>query len=103
MSQIHDTPSFFMMKRGSLVIHATSHNIEQFIRNGLLTTLVILQIEFSQEFIGIIRSSLHGNHTGCMLTRLTIQQSSVNHQTTSLRKPQRPALGLFGRATAATS
>ena len=51
---------------GNLVVYATSHNIKQFIVNGLLTTLVVLQVEFAQEFIGIIRSSLHSHHSSSM-------------------------------------
>ena len=70
---------------GNLVVYATSHNIKQFIGNGLLTTLVVLQVEFAQEFIGIIRSGLHGHHSGSMLTRLAIQQRCINHQTKLLR------------------
>lgn len=49
-----------------LVVDTTANNIKQFICNGLLTTLVVLQVEFAQEFIGIIRSSLHSHHSSSM-------------------------------------
>ena len=73
------------MKLEGLVIHATSHNIKQFIGNGLLTTLVVLQVELTKQFVGIIRCGLHGNHAGSMLTRLTIQQGCEEHEMQLLR------------------
>ena len=57
---------FFLLFR-CLVVDRTSDDIKQFARNRLLATLIVLQVKLTQQLIGIIRSCLHGHHTGSML------------------------------------
>ena len=68
------------------LLTGTTSDIKQFVGDSLLTTLVVLQVEFSQELIGIIGGCLHGNHTGCVLRGIVVEQSRVEQQVGILRK-----------------
>ena len=48
------------------IIDGSTDNIKQLTCNSLLTTLVVLQVQFTQQLISIIGSCLHGNHTSSM-------------------------------------
>ena len=63
-----------------LIVDTSSHNVQKFTRNSLLTALVILQIEFAQYFIGIVSRRLHGNHACGMLTCNTVKQCRIEHK-----------------------
>ena len=67
------------------VVDSTANNVEQFVCDGLLTTLVVLQIELAKEFVGIIRSCLHGHHASSMLRGHAVEKSRVEHQVGELR------------------
>ena len=56
-----------------LIINATANNIKQFVRNSLLTSFVILEIELTQQLIGIISGRLHSHHTCRMFTSIAIK------------------------------
>ena len=42
------------------------HNIQQFIGNGLLATLVVLMRQCLQQLVGIVAGDLHSDHAGGM-------------------------------------
>ena len=54
-------------KTTALVVDAATNDIKQLAGDGLLTRLVVLQVKLAQQFVCIIRSCLHGYHTGCVL------------------------------------
>jgi len=58
-------PSFGRLIR--LIVDGTADNIKQLAGDGLLTTLVVLQVQLAKQLVGIIRRSLHGHHSGGML------------------------------------
>ena len=59
------------------VIHRTTDNIKKFVGNCLLTTLVVLQVELPEQFVGIIGSRLHGHHSCRMLGSIAVEQGRV--------------------------
>ena len=59
------------------LLTGTTSDIKQFVGDSLLTSLVVLQVEFTQQLIGIIGGCLHGNHTGCVLRGIVVEQSRV--------------------------
>ena len=50
-----------------LVVDCTSDDVEKFARDGLLAALVVLQVELTKQFVGVVGCSLHGHHAGGML------------------------------------
>ena len=56
------------------LFQATADNIEQLIRNGLLTALVILFRQILNQLIGIVCRRLHGKHTGSMFRSIGIEK-----------------------------
>lgn len=72
---------FGIAGRASMTLsHRTSNNIEQFARDGLLTALVVLQLEQTEEFVGIVGRGLHCHHSGSMFGSIAIEKGGVNHQ-----------------------
>ena len=67
------------------VVDSTANNVEQFVGDGLLTALVVLQIELAKQFVGIIRSRLHGHHASSMLRGHAVEECRVEHQVGKLR------------------
>ena len=46
-----------------LIVDRPADNIKQLVCNGLLPALVVLQVEILEQFVGIVGSRLHGNHS----------------------------------------
>ena len=63
-----------------LVVDRTADNVEQFAGDGLLSALVVLKVQLTQQFVGIVCCRLHSHHTGGMFRRNTIEQSRVKRQ-----------------------
>ena len=74
------SPLFVLLVCLKLVVNRTSNNVKQLACNSLLTTLVVLQIQFTQEFVSIVGSRLHCNHTCGMLGSDGVEQCGVEHQ-----------------------
>ena len=62
------------------IVYATSNNVEQLVGNGLLTALVVLKIQSTEQFVGIVGGRLHGHHSRGMLAGNAVEQCSVEHQ-----------------------
>lgn len=60
------------------LFQAAADYIQQFIRNRLLATLVILLRQVLNQLVGIVRSGLHGKHTSCMFGSIRVQQNRIN-------------------------
>ena len=71
--------------KNDLVVDTASNDVEQFACDGLLTRLVVLQVEFTQEFVGVVGGRLHRHHSGGMLGGIAVEQSGVEHQVGELR------------------
>ena len=74
-----------MLELAPLVVDTATNDVEQLARDGLLATLVVLQIELAQNLVGIVRSGLHGNHTCGVIAGDTVKQCRVHHQVLVLR------------------
>ena len=72
-----------------LIVDRAADDVEKFGRNSLLTTLVVLEVQFAKQLVGIVRSGLHGHHTGGMLRGIGIEQGRVEHQMGHLRQELR--------------
>ena len=74
-----------MLELAPLVVDTATNDVEQLARDGLLATLVVLQIELAQNLVGIVRSGLHGNHTCGVFAGDAVEQCRVHHQVQVLR------------------
>ena len=59
---------------------ASSHNIQQFIGDGLLAVFVVLQRQFLDQVVGVVVGCLHGKHAGGMLGSDSVEQGRVDVQ-----------------------
>ena len=62
------------------VADRTSDDVEQLVGDGLLATLVVLEVETTEQFVGIVGGSLHRHHTCRMLTGNTVEQRRVEQE-----------------------
>ena len=68
------------------VVHRTAYDVKQFACDGLLTRLVVLQVQLAQQLVGIVGGRLHGYHSGCMLGSHAVKQGSIEHEVCHLRQ-----------------
>ena len=54
-----------------------AHNIQNIVRNTLLTNLVICQLQRADEFLGIVGRIAHGDHARRMFTGLRFEHSLI--------------------------
>lgn len=47
----------------TILLHATPNDIKKFGGNSRLSGLVVLQLERTKEFVGVVGGYLHGNHS----------------------------------------
>ena len=66
--------------------HRTTDDIQQFIRNGLLTSLVVNHGQFLYQFIAIVGRNLHGHRTCRMFGCIRVEQNGVDLHPQYLRK-----------------
>lgn len=71
---------FTTSERAATSLHATACNVEQFVRNGLLTRLVVRQRQVSQQFVCIVRCHLHSHDASRMFTGYTVKQGCEQFQ-----------------------
>ena len=62
-----DASPVLLRKVNNSIVDGSADDVQQFVGDRLLTALVVLKVELPQQFVCIIRSRLHGYHTGCML------------------------------------
>ena len=85
LSCVLASPLLLLAVSRSLVVNRTAHDIKQLAGDGLLPALVVLQVEFTENLIGIISSRLHCHHTGCMFRGDGVEQSGIEHKMGKLR------------------
>ena len=71
-----DTPSSGERK----CLRLSLHNIQQFIGDGLLATLVVLMRQCLQQFVGIVAGDLHSDHAGGMFSGRGIKQCRIERE-----------------------
>lgn len=79
----------YSFRRDGSIVGASAHNIQQFICDGSLAALVVLEVKLLEQLIGIVGSGLHGNHTGCMLRGIAVEQCRVHHRVEGFRYQRR--------------
>ena len=72
--------------RSGSVVDRTSYDVEQFVCDSLLATLIVLEVETAEQFVGIVGGSLHRHHTRRMLTGNTVEQCRVEQEVGILRE-----------------
>ena len=61
-------------------MHASANDVQQFSRDGLLTCLVVGEVELLQQVVSVVGGGLHGNHACRMFTCETVEQSGVDFE-----------------------
>ena len=62
------------------LLHASTNDVQQFSRDGLLTCLVVGEVELLQQVVSVVGGGLHGNHACCMFTCETVEQGGVDFE-----------------------
>lgn len=57
--------------------HLSADNVEQFVGDGLLAHLVVLEVELLQEGIAVVGSRLHGEGAGGMFGSRGVEQDGI--------------------------
>ena len=73
-----------MKKRGrALFFHlsiqclCTTNDVDKFVGDDVLTGLVVLDLEFLRQLVGIVGCDVHGSHAGAMFGCQCIQHDGV--------------------------
>ena len=67
-------------QKGWLVVDRASNEVEQLVGDGLLAALVVLQVKYAQQFVGIVCGGLHRHHTCGVLGGDAVKQGGVEHK-----------------------